>query len=447
MFNTFFTFLKPAPHIPPIEDLDRQKSEYKYWRIRILYSAFIGYALYYFSRKSFVFAMPGLIEEYHFDKSQIGSIGSAFALAYGISKFTSGVLSDQSNPRYFMSMGLLVTGLLNILIGFSSSLTFIATFWILNGWFQGFGWPPCARYLTHWYSHSERGTWWSVLMISQNIGAFLIHWIVGICLQYFNWQAGMYIPGLLCIICALFLFNRLRDTPQSLGLPSIEKFRNDYPEHNAASDSQEKECKTKELLFNVLSNKYIWILSLAYFFIYIVRSGFGDWATLMLIETKSYSRLAASGILSFFEIGGLVGMLSAGFISDKVFKGKRGPVNFLFSAAILLSIILFWQLPEGLIWLDCSLIFFIGFTVFGPQMLVGLAAAEYVHKKAAATATGIIGLVAYIGTAAAGYPLGKIIDNLGWEGFIWSMIWCSISLTLLLAPLAYDWRKLPQSEV
>lgn len=211
---------KPAPHIPEIEDPEIVKETYNYWRIRILYSMFIGYALYYFTRKSFTFAMPGIEQDLHFDKSQLGLLGSIFSITYGLSKFASGILSDRSNSRYFMAFGLIMTGILNICFGLSSSIFLFALFWGLNGWFQGCGWPPCARFLTHWYSHSERGSWWSTFNVSHNVGAFIIPWIVGFCLYYFNdWRYAMYIPSVICILGGCFLINRLRDTPQSVGLP------------------------------------------------------------------------------------------------------------------------------------------------------------------------------------------------------------------------------------
>ena len=166
---------------------------------------FIGYALYYFARKSFVFAMPGMMQELHLDKGQLGMICSVSALTYGVSKFLNGVLSDQCNPRYFMAFGLICTGILNIFVGFSSSLMLFAIFWGINGWFQGCGWPPCVRFLSHWYSHSERGSWWSSFTVSQNVGAFLIPWIIGVCMYYFDWRVAMFTPGLLCILGGLFL--------------------------------------------------------------------------------------------------------------------------------------------------------------------------------------------------------------------------------------------------
>jgi OPA family sugar phosphate sensor protein UhpC-like MFS transporter len=434
MLKALLKLFKPAPHISEIADQEVVKADYKYWRIRILYSMFVGYAFYYFTRKSFTFAMPGIMQELHLDKSELGIMGSVFALSYGASKFISGVMSDQSNPRYFMALGLILTGIFNICFGFSSSLVLFAIFWGLNGWFQGFGWPPCVRFLSHWYSHSERGSWWSIWTVSQNVGAFLIPWIVGICLHYFGWRSAMYIPGVLCILGGFFLINRLRDTPQSLGLPSIEKFRNDYA-GKSVDGSEEQELSTRQLVMGVLKNKYIWMLAIAYFFVYFVRTGVGDWTALYLVEAKGYSRLGAVGSVSLFEAGGFFGSLCAGLISDRLFAARRGPVNALFALMLLIAVVCFWYVPGGYSWLDSSSLFAMGFATFGPQMLIGVAAAELAHKKASATATGLTGWVAYIGAAVAGFPLGKVIDKMGWEGFFWSLTICCAVAFALLIPL------------
>lgn len=432
-----FSIFKPAEHIEEIQNQSEVKTLYKYWRIRILYSMFIGYALYYFSRKSFTFAMPGLMKELHFDKAELGILSSILAITYGISKFTSGIMSDKSNPRYFMAFGLLMTGLLNIFFGMSSSLLFFALFWGLNGWFQGFGWPPCARFLTHWYSQSERGSWWSTFNVSHNVGAWTIAWVVGITLAYFGWRMAMYIPGVICILGAFFLINRLRDSPQSLGLPPIEQFRNDYA--CSPNVGKERELTVKEILFeHVLTNKYIWLLAAAYFFVYFVRQGVNDWTALYLLENKGYTSLiAANGTVSFFEIGGFCGNLAAGWASDHLFGARRGPVIVIFAVLMFLFLALFWLLPTGdtFFWVDGLCMFLIGFAVFGPQMLIGVCAAEFSHKKAAATATGFIGYFAYMGAAAAGYPLGKIAQDFGWNGYFWALAVCCALSAVLLVPI------------
>lgn len=431
--QSLFNIFSPAPHLPEISNEEEVKENYKYWRQRIFYSMLIGYALYYFTRRSFTFAMPGLITDLGFDKSQLGILGSVLSISYGMSKFLSGILADRSNPRYFMALGLFLTGVCNICFGMSSSLWMFIIFWGANGLFQGFGWPSCARSLTNWYSHSERGAWWSSASVAHNLGAFISPWVVGLCLEFLGWRSGMYVPGIVCIAGSFYLINRLRDTPQSLGLPSIEKFRNDYP--GKPKKSEEGELTTRELLKGVLSKKYIWLLAFAYLFLYVLRMGIGDWTGLFLYEVKGYGALGSSGTSSLFEAGGFCGCLIAGWSSDRLFKAKRGPVCILFALGILCSIFLFWMVPPGYIILDWITIFFMGLTVFGPQMLIGIFASEICHKKAAATANGFVGWVAYIGAAVSGYPMGLVIDHAGWSGAFLVLLCCSLFLLLLLLPL------------
>ncbi|MBS4167538.1 phosphoglycerate transporter protein PgtP [Parachlamydia sp. AcF125] len=427
-------FLEPAPNLPEIQDQEEISKQYKYWRIRILYSMFIGYALFYFTRKSYTFAMPSMVAELGYDKSQLGILASVFSIAYGTSKFASGIVSDQSNARYFMAIGLMITGVINILFGMSSTLFFFILFWGLNGWFQGWGWPPCARLLTHWYSHSERGSWWSTWNVSHNVGAFLIPWVVGFCIYYFDdWRAGMYVPGMVCILSSFYLINRLRDTPQSIGLPSIEKFHNEM--ERSEDENGETKISTKEILMEyILKNPMIWLLSFAYFFVYFIRTGVNDWTALYLIEVKGYTQLKANGCVSLFEVGGFFGNLVAGWASDYFFSARRGPVNVLFSVLMLLSILAFWLVPGGYPWLDSISMLALGFAIFGPQLLIGVACVELSHKKAAATATGFAGWFAYMGAAASGYPLGKISQEIGWAGFFIALVVCGIFSIALLLP-------------
>ncbi len=430
-----FKFLKPAPYVAEIQDPERIKKDYKYWRIRTFYAMYIGYALYYFTRKSFTFAMPALQTELSLSKFELGLLGSILSLSYGASKFVSGILGDKSNPRYFMSIGLILTGIFNLLFGASSMLWAFALFWGLNGWFQGWGWPGCAKLLTHWYSQSERGRWWSIWSTSHNLGGALIPILAAICVESFGWRAAMYIPGILCIVSGFFIMNRLRDTPQSLGLPSIEKFRNDYANSKTKSPS-EQELSVKEILLEyVLKNKFIWILAFAQFFNGAIRTAINDWSMLYLIEVKHYSTLEAGFCVPWFEVGGFLGMLTAGWASDIIFKGRRNPINAIFSLAILLVLFSFRTIAINWPPFDAAILFFFGFFIFGPQMLIGLSAAELSHKKAAATATGFAGWFAYLGAAFAGGPLGALMKVGGWDSYLTTIFICSLLGALIVLPL------------
>lgn len=425
---------RPAPHVEQIQDSKLIQKNYKYWRLRTFYAMYVGYAFYYFTRKSFTFAIPAMQVELGLSKFELGLLGSILSLTYGASKFLSGILGDKSNPRYFMSIGLMMTGVCNLLFGMSSFFWALALFWGLNGWFQGWGWPGCAKLLTHWYSQSERGRWWSLWNTSHNVGAALIPMCIAACIKYLDWRFAMYIPGVLCILGGVFLMNRLRDTPQSLGLPPIEKFRNDYA--SSKDKGETTSLSAKEIFLDyVLCNKYVWTLAIAQFFIYIIRTAVNDWSMPYLIEVKNYSYLHVGICLVCFEIGGVFGSLFAGWSSDVMFKGRRTPVNVLYTLGILGLIVLYKMTSFSFFYLDAAFLFFFGFFIFGPQMLIGVATAELSHKKAAATATGFAGCFAYLGAATAGGPLGAVIEQWGWDSYFGTLMLCAGLGAALMLPL------------
>lgn len=153
-------FLQPAPKAQSL-DSKEVDAEYKKLRLQVFIGIFIGYAAYYLLRKNFSLAMPALIEQ-GFTKTDLGFALSAVSIAYGISKFVMGTVSDRSHARNFMVLGLVLTAIVNLLLGFvpffTSSIAIMFVLLFLNGWFQGMGWPPAGRTLVHWFSVSERGS-------------------------------------------------------------------------------------------------------------------------------------------------------------------------------------------------------------------------------------------------------------------------------------------------
>lgn len=428
--SAVLNWFKPAPHLPEITDPAVVKKEFDYWRIRIFYSMYVGYIFYYFTRKSFTFITPFMISDLGLSKSEVGLLATILSITYGISKFASGVLCDRSNPRYFMAFGLILSGICNILFGLSSSVWLLALFWGMNGLFQGWGWPACTKQLTHWYSRSERGRWWSTCTTSQTVGGFLIAFVAVYPGDWFGWRWGMYVPAVLCLGVGLWLLNRLRDEPQSLGLPCVEKYRGEMEESN------EKLLPVKQILLEqVLNNKYVWILSISYFFVYIVRQAINDWGNLYLSEIKGLTAVQAAGCVSIFEVGGFLGMLVAGWGSDRWFKGRRVPLMVLYALALVFAVLGLWYINPGELIIPSLLIGVIGFLVFGPQMLVGLAAAEFVSKKAASTSCGFTGFFAYLGAAVGGYPILRISEIYGWWGFIVALVVCSAFTAVVLIPI------------
>lgn len=431
----WLSLLKSPPKKETISSPKKIYKQYRYWRIRILYSMYLGYAFYYFTRKSFTFITPLLISQLHISKTEIGLIASAFYITYGISKFVSGMLSDKSNARYFMSTGLILTGMANILFGLSNNIHAFLWLWIVNGFFQGWGWPPCAKLLTHWYSKRERGRWWGGWNTCHNVGGALIPIIVGFSAHYWGWRAAMIIPGVMGILMGGLLINRLRDTPETMGLPAVEEFKKD--QESTVTKATPNILTTKEVLLKyVLANRFLWILALAYVMVYVIRTAINDWGAVFLHE-HGFSIANADSCLSFFEIGGFVGSLAAGWMSDTLFKGRRGETNALFSLCTMTIIAFMWWVPGVSYALYAALFFCIGFCIFGPQMLIGVAAVEVSHKQAAGTSTGFLGLWGYVGAALSGLPIGYVLTHWGWSGFYTTLFVCAIISALLLSSLIY----------
>lgn len=115
-------FLKAPADAPLMTDKHEIDARYRYWRRHILLTIWLGYALFYFTRKSFNAAVPEILANGVLSRSDIGLLATLFYITYGVSKFVSGIVSDRSNARYFMGIGLIATGIINILFGFSTSL-------------------------------------------------------------------------------------------------------------------------------------------------------------------------------------------------------------------------------------------------------------------------------------------------------------------------------------
>ena len=427
--------LKPVPHKPVIAE-EKIDPVYKKLRVQVFLGIFIGYIGYYLVRKNFSLAMPQLLEQ-GYTKSQLGWVLSAISIAYGLSKFLMGNVSDRSNSRIFLPLGLVLSAITMMLLGFvpvfTSSVMIMFVMLFFNGWFQGMGWPACGRTMVHWFSNNERGTKMSVWNVAHNIGGGLIGPLAILGLAFFNdWRSALYFPAFVALAVAVIAYILMQDTPQSCGLPSIEKWRNDYPPEYDESKS-EKELSGKDIFFKyVFTNRFLWYIAFANAFVYLIRYGVLDWAPTYLKEVRNIDLNESGWSYFLYEYAGIPGTLLAGWVSDKIFHGRRAPASILYMVFVILAIVFYWK-SESLLVINLSLIA-IGFLIYGPVMLIGVHALDLVVKKAAGTAAGLTGLFGYMGGALfANIAMGYIVDNLGWNGGFIVLIAVSVIAILLLS--------------
>lgn len=413
-----------------------QAKRFKYWQMRTIVATMVGYALFYFVRKNFSLAMPGMEADLGISKTSLGIFLTLNGLVYGLSRFLNGILADRMNARWYMAIGLALCAVANFAFGYGEDIAswitgessgdgftntlvlFMGVMWVVNGLLQGSGFPPCARLLTHWIPPTQLATKMSVWNTSHSIGAGLVVILCGYIMGSMGtgpdhvgaWKWCFRIPAAIAFAGAIGLVFFLRDTPSSVGLPELEG--TETHDKSAPKGAEHRAF----LMKHVFGNPLIWILGFANFFVYIVRFSVLDWGPSLLSQSKGVSMAHAGWLVAMFEIAGILGMLFSGWATDKWLRGRAHRTCVFCMAGAALFVFLFWQLPsDAPIWLLFATLCAAGFCIYGPQALIGIAAANQATKKAAATANGLTGLFGYASTLVSGVGLGYVAQHYGWS--------------------------------
>ena len=247
---------------------------------------------------------------------------------------------------------------------------------------------------------------WSIWSSSHSLGAGMVVVLCGYLVVY-GWRLCFYVPAAIALGGAVLLAIVLRDTPESMGLPPIE--------------SRDECARLPKGGFGrlVFANPYIWLLSVGNLFVYTVRYGILDWGPTFLKQARHIDLPSASWMVAAFEGAGILGMLSSGWLTGRFFGGRATRVCPVYMAGCVDSLVLFWGLPHAGPWVSVTLLCLAGFFIYGPQTLVGIAAANLATKQAAATAVGLTGFFGYLSTVLSGVGVGWLVERHGWDaGFL-----------------------------
>ncbi|WZN66998.1 putative hexose phosphate transport protein [Chloropicon roscoffensis] len=424
-----------------------------FFRVRLFtfIGILVGYSCYYLTRNSLTYTAPVMVasKDLGLDVSSIGAMTSIFPIAYGMSKFVSGVLGSMMSASRLLGLGLICTGLINVCFGFGSSLAWFCTLWAMNGILQGVGGPCCARILTSWFATEERGTYWGMWNIAHNLGGFMAPLLAGSAAATLGWKWGMWAPGMIGVVVGFILVLGVKDKPETAGFQPVE----DPGESNESSQGDgdgeevpESKQSIKQILFdNVLRNPFIWGMAFTYFFVYVIRQGVTSWFVFYLLQEKGATDAGiAAQRVSGLELGGLVGSLLAGRLSDLYIArskgkggivGKRVQVVIAYTIGVALMLLAFRGVPASWATGQWLCIFMIGFFLYGPQMLIGLCGAELVGPASVGASEGFLGWIAYLGAANAGVPLSIIVRDYGWNAYFTTLLAACAGALLLLAPM------------
>jgi len=424
---------RPAAPAPPIADPAEARRTWALWRGRMFVGFFLGYAVLYFCRKNISTALPVMADDLHYSNTALGLIGSSLYVTYGIGKFLNGLLADRSHIRAFLCTSLIVSGLLNLLFGSLTALWVLALVWGANGWFQSMGFPPIARGMTLWFPPEGKATRWAFWTCSHQAGTAAVMALTAWVLIWGGWRWCFLLPGFLCIGLGIVLWLLMGDTPESHGLRPLDAF----PERRAAEDESDYRAT---FVRRVLRNRNVWVIGFADLFAYVARFGALDWAPKFLKEVRGYDAGTAGFRSAIMPLCGVAGVLLAGFVADRVFRGRYRAVNAIAFGVLALALWGFQAIGPDRPWLDLALMAAVGFFVEVPQSILGAVAAVDAGGSArvASAAAGLVGILAYVGATASGVGTGAFIDAFGWNGAF--VLWIGCALAGLLLCL-FAWKE------
>jgi len=410
-------------------------NELRRWQYRIFATVWITYFAYYLCRFNLSIVKSTMIKGYEWSEVEVGWAFTSLGLAYAFGQLVNGQLSDRFGGRRIASLGALGSVVMNLSVFVlltalppgvgNARLVFwlFISFWGVNGLFQAMGWSSMVRVMAHWYPTRVRGkvmgamgtcyllgnafTWLVCLVLISSVGQRL-----GL-----DWRSVFFVPAVMFGLVGAFYFLMIRNTPEDVGLPPVD------PETTPSVESASAE--KPRLLDNftaTVTNPLLWIVAATFFLLDLNRYGFVNWLPGYLTETASAGQgaewlktLKMIVKVCVLPLGGVPGVLLAGWLTDKFFGGRRAPV-----IAIMLFILgglsmLFPFIPTNNFWLLVAVVALVGFFTYGPHILmVGHAAQDFGKKSGAGGAAGFIDAWGYVGAAVAGVGAGALIDAKGY---------------------------------
>jgi len=415
-----------------IQNLITKNKSLKHWQIKIFSATWLAYVGYYFTRKAFYVVKSPLADSLNFTALDLAHLGTAYLVFYMVGQYSSAFFGRKLGPKLLLLLGMGISLISNFVFGISNSFWTIFLFLSLNGLAQGTGWPGCIGSLAFWFKREKRGTILGFWSTCYQVGSVISTSFAAYMLGEYGWRWSFFGASIVLLIIWFVVLFMHPNRPEDVGLEPIE--------------DEDLNCKLEDDNSQKLGwSKDVWVtvitMGLIYFTIKFLRYALWSWVPFFFNKNFEMDVSDAGYLSVVFDIAGFAGVLFAGFVSDKLFKGKRSLISAIMLSLMAVAFILMYVKGES------SLLFFTismgiaGFMLYGPDSLIsGVGAIDVGSKRGALTAAGIINGTGSIGPIFQEEIIGWLYTKYDQE--LTPILILLVSIAMLSALLTfYLWWK------
>ncbi|OQR92891.1 Major Facilitator Superfamily (MFS), partial [Thraustotheca clavata] len=326
----------------------------------------IAYAAFYMARYNIAAGnIESIRSQLHMTATDMGWIISSGSWSYAISAPLTGLITDRIGGQQGMLIACIGAGLCNLILAVLFSQNAYTQFdfmffYASNVLFQGFGTSAVVKINAMWYAPSERGVFSGIFNILIVSGYYLALGSGDYIVSNLGWPYLFYIPSSIMLGMSVFILCFIRNTPPT--------------DQIVVSQVAAPICHDHQSGFSLLiKNKTVWGYLGAVFCLSWARDGLLNWmySYFDAIRGSPLSPNDHALLGGAWTLGGFVGGVLCGWISDKIFLGKRVPPIVLFSVMQgLLFVALYTFAPYVSIPVLACILFFVSIFLLGNYTLL-----------------------------------------------------------------------------
>jgi sugar phosphate permease len=366
----------------------------------------LAYASYYAGRKGFSVSKKTIRDDLGVSESALGAIDTVYLTAYAAGQFVSGALGDRIGSRRLITVGMLISAAACGAFGSVSTAIAFGVFFTINGFAQATGWPGTTRAMAEWTTLENRGSVMAFWATCYQVGGLAASWACGFLLAKYGWRSTFVAPAIWMALIALLVHAFLRPGPGA----EVAREKDGLP-----PTSEDLAKLRREAQRRVLRSPALWSYGASYFFIKFVRYAILFWMPYYLANTLKYERDDAAFVSTAFEVGGTLGVIAIGSLSDRVRRFSRPALSLLSLVGLGFALLLYWRVETSGWVANVLALSLIGALLFAPDSLLsGASAQDAGGPHAAAMATGMVNGVGSVGAILVGAILPQLSKSWGW---------------------------------